>query len=299
MTLEQIKNFIALADFRNFTKAAERNFISQSSLSRSVASLENSLGIKLLERDTRYVTLTQAGEYLRDEGNRILDELYMLEAVLKDMSEGKIGHMMAFIPEFYFAPFSDSCRRFCDAFPEVEVEIEVERSWQISERVAMREADVGLTFGHEVDSPELDVRTVMTDKLAVLVPESHPLSGRSSVSLGELEPEEILFFGDSSFQGSGNGFAVPLSSLGQDHAPKFHIIRSMSTAFQRMYAGQGVVVLPRVIGAAQQTIGKCRLLELTDQDFEYRVVLVSRRDNPNPALKKFIEMFPAEEPKTE
>lgn len=295
MTLEQIKNFIALADFRNFTKAAERNFISQSSLSRSVASLENSLGIKLLERDTRYVTLTQAGEYLRDEGNRILDELYMLEAVLKDMSEGKIGHMMAFVPDFYFAPFSDGCRSFCESFPEVEVEIEVERSWQIAERVAMREADFGLTFEHEADSPDLEVHTIMKDRLAVLLPDFHPLAGKQSVSLGEFEPEEILFFGDSSFQGSGNGSVVPSSKLGLDHTPKFHIIRSMSTAFQRMYAGQGVVVLPRIIGEAQSTIGNCRLLELEDPDLEYKVVLVYRRDNPNPALKKFIEMFPKAE----
>ncbi len=295
MTLEQIKNFIALADFRNFTKAAERNFISQSSLSRSVASLESSLGIKLLERDTRYVTLTQAGEYLRDEGNRILDELYMLEAVLKDMSEGKIGHMMAFVPDFYFAPFSDRCRSFRDSFPNVEVELEVERSWQIAERVAMREADVGLTFEHEADSPDLEVRTIMNDRLAVLVPEFHPLAERQSVSLGEFEPSEILFFGDSSFQGSGNSSIVPSLALGLDHAPKFHIIRSMSTAFQRMYAGQGVVVLPRVIGQAQCAIGNCRLLELDEPDLEYKVVLVYRRDNPNPALKNFIEMFPTVE----
>ncbi len=292
MTLEQIKNFIALADFRNFTKAAERNFISQSSLSRSVASLENSLGIKLLERDTRYVTLTQAGEYLREEGNRILDELYMLELVLKDMSEGKIGHLMALLPDFYFAPFSDACRNFCNSFPEVELELEVERSWQIPERVAMREADVGLTFEHEADSPDLEIHTVMKDKLAVLLPEFHPLAGRESVSLGEFEPDEILFFGDSSFQGSGNSSIVPVSKLGSDHTPKFHIIRSMSTAFQRMYAGQGVVVLPRIIGEAQRAIGNCRLVELEEQDLEYKVVLVYRRDNPNPSLKKFIEMFP-------
>lgn len=294
MTLEQIKNFIALADFRNFTKAAERNFISQSTLSRSVASLESSLGIKLLERDTRYVTLTQAGEYLRDEGNRILDELYMLEAVLKDMSEGKIGHLMIILPDFYFEPFSDGCRRFLTDYPEVELELEVERSWQIAERVAMREADIGLTFSHEIDSPDLGVKNIMNDRLAVLLPEFHPLAQRETVSLGELDPAEIIFFGDSAFRGSGNG-AVAMEPVVQgERTPKYHIIRSMSTAFQRMYAGQGVLVLPRVIGMAQQTIGKCRLVELEEQgqDLDYKLSLVYRQDNPNPALKKFIDMFP-------
>jgi DNA-binding transcriptional LysR family regulator len=291
MTLEQIKNFIALADFRNFTKAAERSFISQSTLSRSVASLESSLGIKLLERDTRYVTLTEAGEYLREEGNRILDELYMLEIRLKDMAEGKFGHLLVLTTDFSFPDFSNGCHSFTQEYPDVELELEVERSWQVPERIIMREADIGLTFAHETDSTELEMLSLRTDTLSVLVPEYHRFADRKSITLDELEPNEILFYGDSAFEGSGNGTYSPSAPSNTAPGPKYHIISSMGSALQRMYAGQGVVILPTMIGSSLSADGNCRLLSLDGSDDKCQLVLVYRKDNSNPALGKFLEVF--------
>ncbi len=293
MTLEQIQNFIALADYRNFTKAAERNFISQSSLSRSVASLESSLGVKLLERNTRYVTLTEAGEYLRDEGSRILDELYLLEIRLKDMSEGKIGHLSALVSDFIYTPFSDLCHQFTEQYPRVDIELETDKSWVVPDRIDMREADIGLTFANELGNADLGFHKLASSPICVLVPPFHPLAERDSISIRELDDSEMLYFGDTAMKNSGNS-AITGSELGEGKKQRFHIVRSLSTALQRMYAGQGWVILPEAIGRLQADTGLCRLLKLEDYPICADIVLVWRKDNPNPALKAFLDILPQE-----
>lgn len=287
MTLEQLKNFIALGAHRNFTKAAERNYISQPSFSRSVAALEQSLGIKLLNRDTRSVALTPAGEHLYREGSRILDELYMLEGDLKDMAAGLTGHLTVLTPDFFCAPFSELCRRFQEEYPDVRLELEAEKSWQIAERIEKYEADVGLAFLYEVHGAELAAYEMYSDEIAVMLPQGHPLAAREQVSLCDLDGEKILFFGDSSVKNSGNSGIFQAFETRKD----FHIVHSLDTALQRMYAGQGVVVLPRSVGMDKAAAGNFPLLRLEDVKEPCQIGLVCRRDNENPILEKFLQCF--------
>jgi DNA-binding transcriptional LysR family regulator len=290
MTLDQIRNFIALAEFQSFTKAAERAYITQPSLSRSIASLESSLGIRLLDRDTRYVTLTEAGKILYAEGNRILDDLYYLENRLKDMALGITGVLSILAPDFYYGPFSERCQLFSQDYPLVNLEISAERSWQIPECILMRKADIGLTFQHEVETDELESVKLGSDQLCVLVPKGHPLAGKEKVSLGELQTDEILFFGDSSVKNSGCGALIPELQEDLKTPAEHHIISSLDTALQRMYAGQGIVVLPACVGSVRSHRTNCRMLMLDIPGMALDVVLVYRKDNTNPSVSNFINL---------
>ena len=72
MEIEQLRVFLTLAETKNFTQAAERLFVSHSTVSRSLSALEDELGVRLVERDNRVVGLTAAGERLRERANELV-----------------------------------------------------------------------------------------------------------------------------------------------------------------------------------------------------------------------------------
>lgn len=72
MELEQLRVFAAVADEGSFTGAARRLYISHSTVSRTITALEEELGVRLVERDNRFIALTKAGETLRKEAEQML-----------------------------------------------------------------------------------------------------------------------------------------------------------------------------------------------------------------------------------
>ncbi len=78
MLLRQLKYFLAVADTDSFTEAAAQCFISQSAISQQIQTLERELGVKLLRRENRKFTLTEAGKYFYQKGRLLADEAEQL-----------------------------------------------------------------------------------------------------------------------------------------------------------------------------------------------------------------------------
>ena len=87
MELEQLRVFAAVADEGSFTGAARRLYISHSTVSRTVTALEEELGVRLIERDNRFIALTKAGETLREEAESLLDAAVAAAARVKAIGE--------------------------------------------------------------------------------------------------------------------------------------------------------------------------------------------------------------------
>src|SRR5579875_2359227 len=93
MDLRQLRYLVALAEERNFTRAAASEHIAQPALSQQIRRLEEELGIALVERTTRHVALTEAGELLVVRSRRILSELEAARAELEAVRGADIGHV--------------------------------------------------------------------------------------------------------------------------------------------------------------------------------------------------------------
>lgn len=87
MELEQLRVFAAVADEGSFTGAARRLYISHSTVSRTVTALEEELGVRLVERDNRFIALTKAGTVLREEAESLLDAAVAATARVKAIGE--------------------------------------------------------------------------------------------------------------------------------------------------------------------------------------------------------------------
>ena len=87
MELEQLRHFLAAAEAGSFSAAARSLYISHSTICRSVSALEEELGVRLIERDNRFIALTKAGAVLREEAESLLDAAVAATARVKAIGE--------------------------------------------------------------------------------------------------------------------------------------------------------------------------------------------------------------------
>ena len=188
MELRQLEHFIAVAEVRHFTRAAERVSIVQSGLSASIRALEAELGADLFVRSTRRVSLTAAGQALLPEARRALaasragrDAVLAVEGL--ERGELSVG-MSQVLPPSVDLPAIIA--EFQATYPGIEL-----RLWQAGPAAqfdALREGRVDLSFIPLIDSPEagLEVTPLHTDRLVFACALDHHLASRRRIHLRDI-----------------------------------------------------------------------------------------------------------------
>lgn len=190
--LKHLSTFVAVAEELNFHRAAERLTMAQPAVSRIVLELEERLGVKLLERTTRRVRLTESGRYLLEEAQAILGRVEVAENTVRLLSSGtkailRIGYTT--ITGHSLVP--DIAREFRRSNPQVRLELTYMTSPEQRDRILQDEIDLGFIEGH-FQSSEIESRPVARHRLMALLPPDHPLTARSSVTVEELAKENLV-----------------------------------------------------------------------------------------------------------
>jgi len=190
--LSQLKYFQAVANIRQFTKAAQSIHVSQSALSRSMAKLEDELGTELIHRGGQGITLTSAGEHFLFHVDRILRELEAAEQELSVDAEGDAGTVtLSFLHSFggYILPMLLS--EFHRSYPQIQIKLNQNNSAYLAKQVAEGKTDLCLC-SNMVMSDNIAWTYLWSEELFVVVPQDHPLAGRESVELAEIESEPLI-----------------------------------------------------------------------------------------------------------
>jgi DNA-binding transcriptional LysR family regulator len=193
--LRHLRYFVAIAEERSFTRAAERLWVAQPGLSTQIRRLEAELGVKLFERHTRGVDLTQAGELFLERARVALDAVDIAGATGRDLDNGTIGSLrlgVASGPRWRFT--SDLLRRFSRERPGVEltvIEAYAGTLWR-----DLRDGRLDAVIGPAgYASAELWARELGSEPWVVLIGKGHPLAGIGPMSSAELEGERIALTG--------------------------------------------------------------------------------------------------------
>ena len=170
MTLNQILYFQKIANLENYHQAAEELYISQPSLSRSMASLENELGVTLFEKEGRGVTLTKAGKMFLEYADRILTDCHIAVGKMREisMNGGKIDIGYVFPLAGHYIP-----HRVKLFLEQPENQKVVFNFWQnhtpaIAKKVKTGELDVG--FGGCLEKDDMEFFPVANQKLVIITP---------------------------------------------------------------------------------------------------------------------------------
>jgi DNA-binding transcriptional LysR family regulator len=285
LTFAQVRSFVTVASTGSFTQAAEVLHLSQPALTARIQQLEEALGLRLLERTTRSVELTDAGSTLLPMFLRLVSE--MEGAVLKAREQARRTQTivrLACLPSCASALLPDFIARFKSQFPDATFVVEDVVNSEVRALVRDRQVDfgIGAYAGEDID---LDVDELCADELQVVIPLDHPLTTVARVTLDELIRHRLIL----TERGSSIRAAVDdaFARSGFYPAPVCEV-NHMSTAVALARAGLGVAILPSTVVEARAAELVTRAVE--DVGFVWRLVLIRRKGGGLPRIvQQFIE----------
>ena len=245
MTLQKLICFVQVADCLNFSEAARVLHIAQPSLSRQIVGLEDELGLKLFERNTRKVTLTPAGRVLAQEAREVVRRAEGLHVLAKRLGQGYAGKLrVGYSSAMDGSLVSQLLREISTFQPRVELQLHRLNQGRLISSLRRGEIDIALLFrGGLVEQSELKVITLTQSELSLVVSESHKLAGRESIEVEELKGVPLTVMERSESAGAHDRFLA----LCQRHGISAEIDRASDdpqVALLSAVLGEEATVIP-------------------------------------------------------
>ncbi|WP_410632362.1 LysR family transcriptional regulator [Amycolatopsis sp. cmx-4-83] len=195
METRQLEYFVAVAEELSFTRAAQRVFAVQSTVSAAVRSLEAELGTRLFDRSTRRVALSAAGAAFLPEAKAAIEALERARATVQEASEGLRGSLrIGTLTSIGGVDLPALLGAFHRRYPlvDIHVTVSITGSTGLADEVRQGRLDVALVGLPETDLAGLDVLLVDTRPFVVVLPATHRLAARKAVRLADLAGEAFI-----------------------------------------------------------------------------------------------------------
>ena len=241
ISLRQIRAFAAVAQLGTFTRAAAALHTTQPALSAQINDLEHMLGVRLFDRSTRSVTITQAGKDLLPTVDKVLADLHLIVMHARDVAQKNVGRVVvAALPSVSSTLLPHAVAQFRARFPGVTIVLRDALADRIVEMIRDDVADLGLTSAPGND-PQLAFNALASDRMVAVLPRSHPLASRRRLKLADLlDTPLILMNRESSVRRIVD---QACATLGRIAAPAYEA-EFMATAIGMVRAGLGATLLP-------------------------------------------------------
>lgn len=244
MDVRQLKYFVAVANTRNFTRAAEQLHIAQPPLSRQIQLLEEELGVQLLLRNSRPVRLTEAGRMFYEQAVQIINRMDQLKTTTRQLGQAHRQTLsIGFVASTLYGGLPLLVRQLRQLYPELDVQlVEMPSMQQVT---ALKTGRIDLGFGRIRSTDTGVTRTVLREERLVLaVPPDAPLAADTApVSLQALHGEKLIVYPKE----PRPSFADHVLSLLHDQAIRpdtVHEVREIQTALGLVAATSGLCVIP-------------------------------------------------------
>jgi DNA-binding transcriptional LysR family regulator len=289
--LRQLEIFVKVAEFGSFSKAAATLFLTQPTVSEHIRTLEDELGVRLLDRLGRGAAVTKAGQLLLVHARRMLaisrEARQAMDQFLGRMS-GELLIGASTIPGEYVLPALIG--RFKEKYPDISITLLIGDSQAVIDWVAEGRAELGVA-GARLAHRGVDYKELMPDDLAVVVPAAHPWHGRSLITLEELRSEPLLI----RERGSGTRAALEavLAEAGLDLG-SFRIVGEMGSTQaikQAVKAGVGVSVVSRRAVEDECKAGLVGCLDVKDLKVTRSFYLATHRERSRSPLAEAFRVF--------
>jgi len=287
MELRHLRYFIVVAEELNMRRAAARLHISHPPLSRQIQDLEQEIGVALIIRGKRGVTLTDAGQVFLDEARAVLSHTAHAVENAREAQRGTAGRLRIAYSFGYFEPtLAKVMKRFRDRFPKIKIEIQQLNPRDQMEGLLRKAIDIayaGLRFQSLQD--QIHFECIQQARVHVALPSGHPLLGQGYVSLSSLADQSFVSLGGVFYDYAG---WLEKICAGAGYRPKIaYEADTSSTMFGLVAAGFGIALLPALHDPPASDVEFRPILpELAKFDFN----IAWRKDNGSGALKHFVDM---------
>jgi DNA-binding transcriptional LysR family regulator len=296
MELRHLRYFVAVAEEKHMTRAAERLGIQQPPLSMQIRALEQELDVQLFRRQPRGMELTDAGVAFLERARVILDEVERAIATTRRTARGEEGRVVVgFTSSAPFHPFVPRVlRAFRDAAPLVSLVLEESGSSELVQGLHNEDIDAAFIRSPVADVVGLTVRTILEEKMLVALPTGHMFARRSSFSramllpLQELAKETFVLYKRPGGPGLYDTIIAACKSAGFSPRVGQEAPRIIST-LNLVAAGIGVSIVPASLQRLQMDGIVYRKLEDAPQ-LTAPLILASRNGENAAAVQRFLDL---------
>ena len=251
-TMKQLQYLVALADTRHFGRAAQRCYITQSTLSAGIRDLESVLGTAVAERSNRQVLITRAGLQIAEKAKAILQDadkvMELARADLMPMTgEMRLGVIPTIGP--FFLPRVLPMLR--ERYPELTIYLREEQTAPLLARLENGELDIAL-IALPYDTGDLLIEFIVDDEFLFACNRKHELAGAGEVPLDALVGEQLMLLEEGHCL---RGHTLDVCGKGDKRTRSQFEASSMHTLVQMVAAGIGVTLVPRLAVDAHITQG--------------------------------------------
>ncbi|ACC70917.1 LysR substrate-binding domain-containing protein [Paraburkholderia phymatum] len=273
VTLRQLRVFIEVARLQSFSRAGSEIGLTQSAVSRCVRELEAEIGLKLIDRTTREVQLTDVGGNLVASVSRLLVDLDDALREIREIGEQRRGRVMvAASPTIACRLMPNIVTACSQQFPYIALGLRDDVQSDVVRKVKSGEVDFGVVIG-PLAADDLFTEPLMTDSFCLVSRDDHPLARRAEIAWRELDDERLVMLDQAS------GSRPIIDAALEEHGVRAHVVQELghpSTVFGLVQAGVGVSILPWL--ALPLPAGSSLVARPLVPRAERTVELVRRRD---------------------
>ncbi|WP_338525378.1 LysR family transcriptional regulator [Pseudomonas batumici] len=284
--VQHIRAFLTVAQTGSFARAAALLHLSPSALTVQVQQLEEWLGVTLLERSPRQVSLTGAGQQARGPMEKLLLDLDNIVSGSRDLASLQRGVVtLAALPSICSGALPPVLKQFRQAYPGIEIRLRDVVAQRIDSLVRENEVDFGLGVRARLNHG-LDFEVVMVDRLCLFLPDEHPLTRKTTLELADLNGQPMILTGrDSSVR---ERVEQLFDEQGLTLVPGLEA-NYMSTVLALVRQGLGMALLPE---SADDGLGSLQKRPVAHPGVSREIGLISRSGQPlSPAATRFVALI--------
>ena len=196
MTITQLSYVLAVAEHQNFTKAAEKCFVTQPTLSMQIQKLEDQLDILIFDRSKKPIELTEVGKKIVNQARNIVNESHRIQDIV-DQQKGFIGgeFKLGIIPTVMPTLLPMFLKNFIKKYPKVKLKIEELTTEEIITRINDGHLDAAIA-ATPLEKDSIKERVLYFEPFMAYIPQNHRLNSKKTISTDDLDIEDMLLLED-------------------------------------------------------------------------------------------------------
>ncbi len=290
MNTRQIEYFLAVAEELNFTKAAQKLFVSQTAVTQQIKNLEEQLGVQLFERTKKKVVLTPAGTIFQGESRELLHHIDGILEKVRLASSGMTGAVnIGFAVGMGNTGIVDQIRNFNVNYPGIQMNFKALHPSELLRSLKNGEMDLILApIFDERFLEGLCYKVLERFSLIVVLPSRHVLAGREGLTRYDLRNEKLILACTETGE-LGEDKLIMRGFADQRIYPEIlERTEDIETIFFMLCANMGITILPSYLTGPLLTRGKLNAVPLLPQEEEVQIAAVWSAENLNPSLHQIL-----------
>jgi DNA-binding transcriptional LysR family regulator len=289
MHIESLKVFCDLIDTRSFSKAASKNFISQSAVSQQVRAFEDRFGRQLVERSRGGgLAPTAAGLAFYQGCREIIERFDSLTEEMKGFGNVVSGQVrVATIYSVGIHELSPVVKRFIKAYPQVNIHIEYSRPNKVYDDVISHAIDLGIVAYPE-QKPQIEIIPFRADRLVFVCSPEHEFAARKRIEIAALSGQRFIAFERDIPTRKAVDRILREKGIAVQYVMEFDNIETIKRSVE---ADLGIAIVPRATVESEIRAGTLRAVNFTE-NYTRPIAIIHRKGKIfSPASRKFIEML--------